>query len=657
MIKPGYMLHGRYLIMERVGKGGFGVVYRAEDKLTDQVVAIKFIQKGDGDSAHHVLSLMDEARQLARSAHPNIVRVENFGETEDEAYMVMPFADGGTLHLKLNKWKQLPYGVAGRFLQQISAGLDYAHSKGILHRDLKPLNILLFKPKEESSEPEQFWQWEAQISDFGLAKAISEASQYTSTRMNGTPAYMAPEQFDGRVGRRSDIYALGITLYQMLAGELPFKGTQFELMRAHFNKSLPRLADKRPDVPPGLQELLEEATAKAAEERIVTAGELFRRYSEIIAEYGEDQDTEFMSGGGMSTDLYSASRLHNAPIPLLYNPASADELQPAAIQKLLTSFNEAKRAKNLPNILQFSADGNYMAVAYSDLFLEVGQVKGWRNLQPEIKRLGMVEAEENFESLITSAVFEPDNKSVITGEFSGQILTWNLITGVPQIIGNHTATVSGLLLLPDGAVASASYDGTLRRWRSSPDSRTSTDFPILERDAWATGLAGLPRPGDNYWLVTAWDDGALVLCDQEGYDVRNLLEGLPLNVLASSPEGRWLAAIGQDGQLWLWRNNLSEPAPVPVSAEAPQQAIEVTALSFSMEARWLAAGDSRGGLQVLDLQNPTLGWSYTRLPQEDQTAVRCLSWVDPNRTLVAYMDGKLALEETAGLLTPLAYFT
>jgi WD40 repeat protein len=342
---------------------------------------------------------------------------------------------------------------------------------------------------------------------------------------------------------------------------------------------------------------------------------------------------------------------------LLYNPVSADELQPAAIQKLLTSFNEAKRARNLPNILQFSADSNYMAVGYSDLCLEVGQIRGWRTLLPEIKRLGSVEAEENVESLITSAVFEPDNKSVITGEYNGQILTWNLATGVPQIVGKHAATVSGLLLLPDGAVASGSYDGTLRRWRTSPGSRTSTDFPVLERDAWATGLVGLPRPGDSYWLVTAWDDGALVLCDQEGYDTRTLIENLPLNVLAPSPEGGWLAALGQDGQLMLWQNNSNEPLPIPVNVEPPQDALGVTALSFSKDTRWLAAGDSRGGLQVLDLQTPHLGWNYTRLPQDDQAAVRCLTWVDPNRTLVAYMDGKLALEDTAGLLTPLAYYT
>ncbi|NWJ98654.1 MAG: protein kinase [Chloroflexi bacterium] len=283
MIKTGQKLQGRYIIREKVGRGSFGVVYRADDILHDHAVAIKVIPQSEVEG-NQVLSLLDEARKLAKNNHPNIVKVENFGETEDEAYLVMPFADGGTLHHKLQQWNQLPFEVVGHFLQQIAAGLDYAHSNGILHRDLKPLNVLLFNPPQNDPRLDEiYWKWQAQISDFGLAKALSEKSLYASTRINGTPAYMAPEQFRGHVGRRSDIYALGITLYQMLAGILPFTGTQYELMWSHENAPLPKLTEKRRGVPRGLQELLEQATAKRPEERFATGALLTERYWQLIS--------------------------------------------------------------------------------------------------------------------------------------------------------------------------------------------------------------------------------------------------------------------------------------------------------------------------------------------------------------------------------------
>lgn len=654
MITTGQRLQGRYNILDRIGKGGFGVVYRAEDTLYERIVAIKVIRLVEADG-HQVLSLLNEAKQLARNNHPNIVKVENFGETEDEAYMVMPLAEGGTLHDKMQKWQQLPLEVAGDFLKQIAGGLDYAHSKNILHRDLKPLNVLLFKPPKTEG-PEILWEWSLQISDFGLAKALSDSSQYASTRINGTPTYMAPEQFDGLVGKRSDIYALGITLYQMLASEPPYKGTQFELMRAHFSKTLPLLSEKRSDVPPGLQELLEEATAKRPEDRLPNATILAERFQEILARrVSRGFETQAMDSMGFSTEAYTGDKLEfeRTPISLASSWSGVEQEQLAALGNLVGLFNQQKRPRILPNILQFSPEGHYLAAAFSDTRLEVGAVRGRKALLPTVKLLGTPPIKgtgSTFSSRITALAFDPATARIISGEQNGQVQVWEVENGTARVLGQHSATVSGIVCGNDGTFVTASYDGTLQRWRNEANGSARKENQLLSRDAWVLGLVGLPR-ASGYWVAISWDDGMIQVCRADGTQNRKLVEDWSVGFMVASLDGRWLAAASEDGAVKVWYNQGEELDLLRQTLPALKlrEGEVLTALSITPRGRFLVAGDSSGGLQLLDLTALETPWrrlTSVQANRPEPAAVRNLAWVDNQHLLVCYYDGILSLEDS-----------
>lgn len=275
MIRSGTTLKGRYVIRERIAKGGFATVYTAWDETFERLVAVKVVDLAEDENGQlqNGQELLREARVVAASHHPNVLDVYDFGDLEEQTFLVMPFADGGTLHQLLRASGPLGYEQTGSYLQQIAAGLDHAHRLRVVHRDLKPQNLLLFGPDKQRLV----------ISDFGVAKAVSQ-STVASAHITGTPRYMAPEQFQGRSSYSSDIYALGVLLYQMLAGEVPFKGDQAELLYNHTTTPPPTLSLKRQDAPVALDRLIFKAMAKDPALRPKSAGELAYAYQQILNE-------------------------------------------------------------------------------------------------------------------------------------------------------------------------------------------------------------------------------------------------------------------------------------------------------------------------------------------------------------------------------------
>ena len=207
---------GKYEILEELGRGGFGVVYKARDAVLDRVVAVKVLHPNLVNDLSFVSRFRNEARLAAQLDHPNIVPVYDFGESEGLYYIVMAYMPGGSLKELLQKEGALPEEKALAILNQVADGLSYAHRKGIIHRDLKPGNILF---DEEGA---------ARISDLGFAKLLhsdSSSSLTMSGGLVGTPAYMAPEIWEGLpASPASDIYSLGCILYEILTGKVLFEG-------------------------------------------------------------------------------------------------------------------------------------------------------------------------------------------------------------------------------------------------------------------------------------------------------------------------------------------------------------------------------------------------------------------------------------------------
>ncbi|MEO6878310.1 MAG: serine/threonine-protein kinase, partial [Gemmatimonadaceae bacterium] len=252
----------RYDIEGEIGAGGMAVVYRARDLQRGRFVALKVLRAelGGGDSGDR---FHREIRLVAQLVHPNILPLLDSGKTAGQLWYTMPFIDGESLGARLDREKQLPIDDAIRLTREIAEALSYAHAKGILHRDIKPDNILLA-------------DGHALVADFGIARALTDdpRGRITASGMAlGTPGYMSPEQStaDRDVDARSDIYALGSVCYEMLAGEPPFTGpTAQAVIARRLTLPPPSLRTTRPTIPPSIDAAVQRALAPAPADRFAT---------------------------------------------------------------------------------------------------------------------------------------------------------------------------------------------------------------------------------------------------------------------------------------------------------------------------------------------------------------------------------------------------
>ncbi len=259
----------RYHILESLGEGGMASVYKAYDIRLERDVAVKIIRTDMFIPAtlHQVLKRFErEAKSLAKLSHPNIVHIIDYGEHEGVPYLVMEYLPGGTLKDRL-KGQPLAWHESFRLLLPIARALHFAHQQGIVHRDVKPSNILITL----SDEP--------MLSDFGIAKILesekSTALTGTGTGI-GTPEYMAPEQWVGKTSPQTDIYSLGVVLYEMLTGRKPYAAdTPAAILLKQANDPLPRPRKYAPDLPDGVEKVILKAMAKNPERRYGSMGEFF----------------------------------------------------------------------------------------------------------------------------------------------------------------------------------------------------------------------------------------------------------------------------------------------------------------------------------------------------------------------------------------------
>lgn len=242
--EPGSLVASRYRIISRLGKGGMGEVYRAEDIVLGQAVALKFLPESSAGNLNLLKRFYDEARIARQITHPNVCRVYDIGEIEGQPYLSMEYIDGEDLASLLRRIGRLPTDKATEFARKMCAGLTAAHAQGVLHRDLKPANIMVDG------------RGELRITDFGLA-AIGAQVEGAEVR-NGTPAYMAPEQLEGReVSVASDIYALGLVFYEMFTGKPPHQGeTLGEILKQRKESKLTNPSNLVADLDPVVEKAI-----------------------------------------------------------------------------------------------------------------------------------------------------------------------------------------------------------------------------------------------------------------------------------------------------------------------------------------------------------------------------------------------------------------
>lgn len=256
---------GAYQLVRRLGEGGMAQVYLARDVRLGRDVAVKVLDRRLADRSGFRERFLREARVAAALDHPNIVQLFDFGEENGVLYLVMPYVSGGSLQDQLSR-TPLSMSEVVAYGSQLSDALAYAHKRHLVHRDVKPANILIHSDGR------------LMLSDFGLAKILDSGAQPAAARNHpdaGTPEYMAPEQIEGRTEARSDLYGLGVVLYLFMTGKLPFTGSSSNaVMEAHLYRLPESPRRLNPEVTPALEMVIMQALAKRPEDRFATASEM-----------------------------------------------------------------------------------------------------------------------------------------------------------------------------------------------------------------------------------------------------------------------------------------------------------------------------------------------------------------------------------------------
>ncbi|MGI9021468.1 MAG: protein kinase domain-containing protein [Solirubrobacterales bacterium] len=277
----GSTLSGRYHLESKLGSGGMSTVYLAQDQTLERSVAVKVMHAGISDQPDQIERFRREARSVAQLSHPNVVAVIDAGEDGGHPYIVFEYVEGETLKQRIDRMRRLPVDEAAAYGIEIGRGLAAAHARMLVHRDVKPQNVLIDA------------EGRAKVTDFGIALSLESDGLTKTGRVLGTTDYVSPEQAMGQdVDARSDIYSLGILLYEMLTGHPPFQAeTLVGVAMKHVNEPMPDIQQARPQVSAVLSGVIERATAKEPKQR-------YADMAAMLADLEGALDVEVSRAGG-----------------------------------------------------------------------------------------------------------------------------------------------------------------------------------------------------------------------------------------------------------------------------------------------------------------------------------------------------------------------
>jgi eukaryotic-like serine/threonine-protein kinase len=278
----GEIVAGRYELEELVGTGGMSSVFKARDRLLERRVALKVLHEHYTDDEEYVERFRREARVVAQLSHPNIVTVIDRGEDEGRQFIVFELIEGRTLKELLEEEGRLPVGPALEIALQVARGLAFAHEHGLVHRDVKPQNVILNGDGR------------AKVTDFGIARSRDVQGVTQTGMVLGTSNYVAPEQAQGgKVDRATDVYSLGVVLFELLTGEVPFPGESFvAVAMRHVNEPAPSVLELRPEVPARVADAVARALEKDPAARFPTMDAFAAELEACLAALGSEDDAE-----------------------------------------------------------------------------------------------------------------------------------------------------------------------------------------------------------------------------------------------------------------------------------------------------------------------------------------------------------------------------
>jgi WD40 repeat protein/tRNA A-37 threonylcarbamoyl transferase component Bud32 len=610
-----------YELLERLGRGGMGVVYKARQRSLGRIVALKMILAGPHARAEDLARFRREAEVIAKLAHPNIVQIHEVGEHEGRPFLSLEFVDGGGLDKKLGG-APLPAHDAARLIETVARAVHHAHCQGVVHRDLKPANILLTAdgiPK---------------ITDFGLARLGAGSEQTQSGDVLGTPSYMAPEQASGRnsaIGPATDIYALGATLYELLTGRPPFRADNpLDTLLQVMDQEPVTVRRLQPNVPSDLETICLKCLEKAPSKRYASAADLaddLRRFDEGQPIFARptpswERGLKWARRRPALAGLYALAMVAGVVLALytvwLRDALSETEKQRIAAHKAQSRAEEAAEERRLQLVRARLADGSRLLDEgdwFGSLlpFAEALQLDQHDAKRVEMHRIRLSAILRQCPRLVQ---FWPHEGDVAHTEFTAdgrRILTVSGNTAhlldadtgaeaAPPMI--HGQSITSAALSTDGLrLATIADDQTVQIWDAAKGQRLGTPLPFKEmivRIAFAAGgerLVTVTRNVTYEVRIQAWEVST-------GKPVSSPLATAtaPLSDVALSPDGRLAATAGSTqtkaglrAALTVWEVASGKPAFTPRDVPG-----SITQIRFSPTGSRVAAFSVDGTVRVWD---------------------------------------------------------
>jgi tRNA A-37 threonylcarbamoyl transferase component Bud32/Tol biopolymer transport system component len=573
--------HPRYRVRALLGTGGMGAVYRAEHRLMERTVALKVIRRDLTDRPAVVERFRREVKAAAQLDHPNIVRAYDAEQAGDRHFLVMECVQGTTLARRLAEKGPLPSGLACEYVRQAALGLQHAYEHGMVHRDVKPHNLMVTPGGQ------------IKILDFGLARLASELAPADAATASGivlgTADYIAPEQADDphAADTRADVYALGCTLYFLLTGQPPFpEGTLMQKLMAHSKRSFRPVTDFRNDVPPGLVRVLDRMTAKLPGDRYQTPGEVARALAPFVKTPPSAADgaatTEFVRSARRSPLTRRFWLAVAATVALLvlgggllgvvaYRIATDKGEFVVGVDDPEVEMMLAKHGltvKDRKTNREYVLKAGRQELRTGDYEIEVTEETGGLDFSTKqfrivhdgkervkvtLKAAIKVREIRRFEGHTDAAVavaYAADGRRALSGSNDNTARLWDVETGKElRRFEGHGDIVTAVAISPDGRRAlSASKDGTARIW----DTESGKELRQLEgHGGWVWDVAFSP---DGRRALTCGRADAVCLWDVETAKELRRFEGHGADVkaVAFSPDGRRALTGGGDCTMRLW---------------------------------------------------------------------------------------------------------
>jgi WD40 repeat protein/CubicO group peptidase (beta-lactamase class C family) len=617
-----------YVLLEKIGQGGMGTVYRALHTRLDKVVAVKTLTAGLVSHPEAVARFGREMKAVGKLNHPNIIQATDAGEVEGVHFLVMEYVEGADLARVARRVGRLRVADACEVARQAAHGLAHAHERGLIHRDVKPSNLLLSAAGQ------------VKLLDLGLArlqKAFTEGGSTITGVVLGTFDYMAPEQGEDAhaVTARADVYSLGCTLYHLLTGRPPFAGrpTAALKLRAHATEPVPPVRAARAEVPEALAAVLARMLAKGPAERYAGAAEVAEALGPfaagadlpaLAARAGADPDASndtltrpaparrrrrvaalaaaaLLVVAALGVTLWLLRPGPRGPAPTPPTPPPAPE--PEAVLPAITFPRPApappgevraiEGAGEQVNCLAVSRDGKYIVSGGNDAAVIVRDAATGKELR---RAQGITE-------VVWAVAVSPDGRFILAGggnyaddeghpakDFDLHLIDLGTGAEVRRLAG-HTNRVSTVAFTPDGLRAvSCGSDGTVRTW----DVRAGKELHRMDAHADMVNALALSR--DGKLALTGADDGSVRLWDVDGgREVRAFDAGHAGNVIgvALSPDGKLALTGGLDHTMRLW-----DVATGKEVRRFPDHPTAVTAVAFSPDGRRALSGS--GALALKD---------------------------------------------------------